>query len=671
MTIPLARPIGSLARAISSVSVRTRIIGIALIPVVGFLADGAAFVAGQKDVASAFRNVEEASSLSAASREFRIALVSMQFATSDFVATPSREATQNFEANYALASSHFETIAGAAGALTKNNTDLIRQKLAELKLAFGYLADEKAEQGLSEDQGIKKRLDDAANGIEQAIRNSKTEINEANQAKLLLMLATMRRLEAQYRINQSSATWEQFFAEFRELEATLRRLPIEAELRQQILRHAQGYTSTLAQWNRYSLNIQRSHKEISDTIQQLIPHAQAILTKAHDRTSAAETALSQSQSHTGLIIILFGCGTILIGLAFSWLLGRSITQPLDGLAQAMTRLAAGDTSATIPATKFKNELGAMARTVLVFRDTTLERAQLAERQAVTNREREHRSEAIAAAITRFESSVERALARVREAADRMERTSTELNAAADSVSAEARTAEQRVRTASGNVITSASSVEELAVSIGEIAGQAHRSTEVATRAVNEARRTGATMSKLGNAAARIGEVVGLIQAIAGQTNLLALNATIEAARAGETGRGFAVVAAEVKSLAGQTAIATDEIAGQVSAIQSAVTEAVQAIGQVNTIIDEISMISASVAATVEQQHVAVSEITQGVSQASTEARGGAEAMSRVAGASNDARTTAANVKELADTLATEAERLNTQIRQFLSDVQAA
>ena len=663
--------IKSLTRAIQSLSVRTRIVGIALIPVLGFLANGASFTTGQNDVTNAFDNVEAASTLSDASREFKIALVSMQFAASDFVALPSGELVRNFEANYWLASSNFEKIAAATGALNQEDINRVRQKLGELKLAFGYLADEQAELGFSEDQGTRKRLDEAAAGIEQAINEGMTWITQVDRQKLLLSLVTMRRQEAQYRLNQSSATWEQFFKEFREFETILRSLPLEAELKQRLARRVQDYASTLAQWNRYNQNIQRSLKEIADTSQQLIPQAHAILATAQDRTGAATTALAESQAHTRLIIILVGCGAVLIGLAFSWLIGRSITRPLDGLTQAMTRLAAGDTSAPIPATKAKDELGAMARTVIVFRDTMLERERLAESQAAANRERENRGEVIAATITRFETSVDQALSRVREAAERLENTSTQLNNAADTVSAEARTAEARVGTASGNVTSAASSVEELAASIGEIAGQAHRSTEVASRAVNEARRTVGTMSKLGDAATRIGEVVGLIQAIAGQTNLLALNATIEAARAGEAGRGFAVVASEVKSLAGQTAKATEEIAGQVGAIQSAVADAAEAIEQVNGIIDEISAIASTVAVTVEEQNRAVAEITEGVNRASTEARSGAEAMSRVAGASTDARATAANVKDLADALSTEAECLNTQVRQFLSDVQAA
>ena len=194
---------------------------------------------------------------------------------------------------------------------------------------------------------------------------------------------------------------------------------------------------------------------------------------------------------------------------------------------------------------------------------------------------------------------------------------------------------------------------------------------MATHAAGEAQSTSATMGKLGASSAEIGNVVKVINAIAQQTNLLALNATIEAARAGEAGKGFAVVASEVKSLAGQTAKATEEIAGQVGAIQTAVADAAQAIEQVNHIIEEISTIAATVATTVEEQNRAVEEIAEGVHRASSEAKGGAEAMGRVAGASKDARAAAADVKSLADTLSVEAESLNAEVHRFLTDVQAA
>ena len=657
-------------RLIHKLSVRARIVAIALIPVFGFLANGISFTTGQNDVTGAFDKFEATSALSDASRDFKIALTSMQIAAKDYVANPAPEFIKRFREGHRSASINFEKIASSGG-INAANVAQVRQKLGELTLTFEYLTDEQNELGAGAANNGRDQLDGAAAATEQAIKRAASWLSSSDQQMLLLGLLQMRRYEAQYRLSRAKAVWETFFKQFRALDDKLRSLPVEPSLTRPLRQRIQTYASMLANWNRHNQNVRKALKDIVSNSEQLIPHAYAIITLTQERTGAAKAALDRSQDRTWTIIILVGCAVVLISLCFSLWIGRTITRPVHGLAEAMKRLATGDTSAAIPATHCNDELGEMARTVLVFRDTTIEREQLSASQATANHEREKRSGRISAAIVQFEGSANRALGRVREAAERLEITATQLNSAADQVSTKSRSAEESVGVASGNVTAAASSVDELAASIAEIAGQANRSTEVAGRAVKEARRTVGTMSDLGNAATHIGEVVGLIQAIAGQTNLLALNATIEAARAGEAGRGFAVVASEVKSLAGQTAKATEEIAGQVGAIQSAVADAAQAIEQVNGIIDELSSIASTVAVTVEEQNCAVASIAEGVNRASGEARSGAETMSRVAGASTDARATAADVKSLSDALAIEAENLNGQVRKFLADVQAA
>jgi methyl-accepting chemotaxis protein len=481
----------------------------------------------------------------------------------------------------------------------------------------------------------------------------------------------MRRLQAEFVHRQDNVARNGFLDEVTNFNARFDKV-VGPDIMKVMLREAvQMYAAAFRDWASETQKVDSDLTLIQSDTHEILPLADRIIAGAGEKVKAASDLLAASQAWTRNIIIGVGCTAIALGLLFSWLIGRSIIGPMRGLVDVMKRLAHGDTGVQIPATDLKDDLGEMARSVIVFRDSMIESGRLSAQQKDQGLAREKRGEAIAATIRGFDRSVEQMLGKLRGAAQRLEATSGQLNGAADAMTSEARNAESRVGAASSNVTAAAGAVEELATSIAEIAGQVNKSTEVARRAVAEGHRTTSTMTELGTAATRIGEVVNLIQEIAGQTNLLALNATIEAARAGEAGRGFAVVASEVKSLAGQTAKATEDIASQIGAIQTSAADAAEAIMQVNSIIEEMAAIAASVAAAVEEQTSAVGSISQGVNQASSEAQSGAEAMSRVSAATGDARATAADVKTLADTLAGEAESLETEVRRFLSEVQAA
>ncbi|MDN5000810.1 methyl-accepting chemotaxis protein [Bradyrhizobium sp. GCM10027634] len=373
--------------------------------------------------------------------------------------------------------------------------------------------------------------------------------------------------------------------------------------------------------------------------------------------------------------LLFNGAMMLVALAITVfgfiLVNRRVSAPIRKLTQAMRRLAERDYAIELAGIERGDEIGEMSRAVSVFKDNMIAGDRLAEEQAAEQGRKERRQLAVERLIEQFEKTVTESLHTLASASGELNATAQSMSSTAEQGSSKAASVASLSGDASSNVQTVAAATEELSASISEISRQVAESSSIASAAASEADRTNSEVQALADAAQRIGDVVALITGIAEQTNLLALNATIEAARAGEAGRGFAVVASEVKNLATQTAKATEEITGQVAAIQGATHSSVSAIQSIGTTIQRVNEIAAAIAAAVEEQGAATREIARNVQQASQGTNEVSRHISGVSQAAGETGAAAGEVLDSAQMLARLSDDLKRDVDRFVGDLRAA
>ncbi|MDQ7249523.1 methyl-accepting chemotaxis protein [Dongia sedimenti] len=528
---------------------------------------------------------------------------------------------------------------------------------------FREIAGDLTAMGLKPDEGLLGKLRAAVHQVEDALKNY-------NDPQLTISMLMMRRHEKDFMARGDKTYIEKLTQERAHFAALLKAASIPAAEQTKLADLAGQYEAAFAEMAKLQLTIADKLSGMSEAYAAAEPILEQVRQSATERRAAAGIEMDRIDAQAryamfGAVILI---AVVMLALAF--VIGRGISRPVKQLAAAMGRLTEGDKTVEVPVIG-TDEVAQMAGAFSVFKASMIKAEELAAKEMEAQRQRAERARQIELLTDKFDQDVTVVLKAVTAATTEMQATASSMTATAEETARQATAVANASEEASTNVTTVSVATEELTASIQEISRQVQQSAAVAGRAVADADRTNVQVKGLADAAQKIGEVVGLINDIASQTNLLALNATIEAARAGEAGKGFAVVASEVKSLANQTAKATEEIGSQIGGIQQATGEAVSAIQSIAATIREINDIATAIASAVEEQGAATQEISRNVQQASA---GTQEVSSNIAGVSDAAAATGAAAEQVhsaAGELSQQSETLRGQVETFLSSIKAA
>jgi methyl-accepting chemotaxis protein len=521
---------------------------------------------------------------------------------------------------------------------------------------------------------LRYKLDDLPSGVED---DSALAAVTLASKKVAAQFQTAAALVSTFIVNSDPSVASSAMARLKFVETALQAVPADEQKVAEVVKEA---SAQLEQYQKALTKLIDNTKELDELSIEMADSAAAIMKASNamkaDLLADQQRLESESSATVGRaqdLVVLLAIGGFLLGGIWAVFLGRQISRPMIAMCQAMRELASGKFDIVLPGLGRKDETGEMAAAVEEFKMQAIAKAErdAAELDAQNKAAAAGRRAELIRFADEFEAAVGSIVTNVSASAVQLEASAGTLTRTAETTQSLSGQAAGASEEASSSMQSIASATEELASSVHEIGRQAQESNRIAESAVLQAQQTDGRIGKLSRAAQEIGDVVKLITAIAEQTNLLALNATIEAARAGDAGRGFAVVASEVKSLASQTAKATDEISAHITGMQGATQESVAAIKEIGGTIRQISNIASTIASAVEEQSSATQEIARSVQNVAEGTGEAAANITQVNRGAAETGTASANVLESARMLSAESSRLRDELNRFMANIRAA
>ncbi|MEP3431445.1 MAG: HAMP domain-containing methyl-accepting chemotaxis protein [Roseibium sp.] len=545
------------------------------------------------------------------------------------------------------------------------NVDNLRATIEHHKVQFDGIVTDMNEMGLNEKVGLQGELRAAVQEVEK-------KLNTAGLDALTVKMLMMRRHEKDFMLRGADKYIGRIDKRREEFAELLPKSGLSDGDQAEISKLLDTYQAAFKHFATKAQKIKAELAAIDETYAQVQPDWSVLSEAAFLGKQAAEESLAEAEASSQTTFFAVSGISLVLAIGFGWLIGRSITGPVQSLTETMRTLASGNNDVSVDFTERKSEIGSMARAVEVFRTNAIRTADLEDEQKnLAERSAAEKSSMMENLASQFEASVGAIVQRVSDTAANLNDSAQTMARVSENTSERAGNAAAASEQTTENVSVVASATEEMTASISEINQQVIRASAASKSAAEDVSQTASQMESLAKMADRIGEVVSMISDIAEQTNLLALNATIESARAGEAGRGFAVVASEVKALANETAKATENISDLVTEIQAETKTAVGSIGKIGDVMSDLEHSSSAIASAMEEQGATTQSVAENVAQAANGTREVSNSIKVVKGASQESSQATQEVQTSINDLTQQSDLLRDEVDRFLGQIRAA